>query len=123
MRKVIVLFLLIILAVGCVPVLIGAGAVGGYTLSNDSASGKINVDYHTLWETVKSVLADNKLSLIVSDESKGLIKAEDGELKITVRINSINENQQRLVVAVRKYLLPKPHKAQEIFFAVAKKLE
>jgi len=45
------------------------------------------------------------------------------DVNITVRINSLSSGTQELKVSARKYLLPKPHIAQDIFFKIVKGLK
>ena len=51
------------------------------------------------------------------------IKGERDKTRFVVKINSLAGDTQRLKVAVRKYFLPKPYVAQDLFLKIAKDLE
>ncbi len=121
--KVRVLFISLIILCGCVPLIVGGGILTGYVLSNDSASGNLKVAYRDLWDTCIDKLQGDGVEIRGVNESKGRIKARMGDVKLTVSIDSIDQNVQRLKVSARKYLLPKPQVAQEIFFRIVKELE
>ena len=116
--------LVIVILMGCVPVLVGTGIVTGYVLSNDSAMGNINIGYHDLWIACRDRLESSGADILLARESSGIIKAKlSEEVKITVKIDSISSDVQRLRVSARKYLLPKPYIAQDIFIKIVKDLE
>jgi len=120
------IFLVIIfslLSSGCIPLLVGAGAVGGYAVSNDSARGNVGVSYNELWSECLVVLEDEAAQISESNESKGLIKAKIDSYDVTVKIDSIVPDLQKLKVSARRNLLPKPQFAQDIFFKIVKDLE
>ena len=110
---------------GCIPVLIGAGGiVTGYTLSNDAATGSVNMDYHTLWELcIDKLDSMESAQLSLTDESKGLIKARVSEYALTININSSTQQVQQLKVTARKFYLPKPQFAQKIFLKILNEVE
>jgi hypothetical protein len=60
--------------------------------------------------------------IIVSNESKGVIKARISENDVTVSINTINSETQRLKVSARRFLLPKPQFAQKVFQKIVQDL-
>jgi len=66
------LILGLVLVVGCIPVLIGAGIVTGYSLSNSTASGNVNVEYRVLWDICLDKLESMEAEILVSNESKGV---------------------------------------------------
>lgn len=113
----------IILFTGCIPVLIGVGAAGGYALSNDAAAGKVSQQYQVVWNLCLDVLEEKEAEFLVMDQSRGYIKAVVAEHAVSVRINSISRDTQMLKVAARRYYLPKPQFAQKLFFEVIDQLE
>ena len=118
-----ILLLATVLIMGCVPVLVGTGVVTGYVLSNDSAMGNINIGYHDLWIACRDRLESSGADILLARESSGIIKAKMSEVRIAVKIESISSDIQRLKVSARKYLLPKPYIAQDIFTKIVKDLE
>ncbi len=121
----IVLCIILIISTGCVPVLIGgAGIVTGYMMSNDSAIGDVRVSYRELWDISIEVLQNSdKIEIIETNESKGRIKIKMDGVDLTVKINTLDSENQQLKVSARKYMLPKPKYAQKIFFNIVKELE
>jgi len=104
-------------------VILGAGVVTGYALSNDSAMGNINVGYHDLWVACKDTLDSERADIINAKESNGVIKAKISDVNFTLKIDSLSDGVQRLKISARKYLVPKPYIAQDIFAKIAKSLE
>lgn len=121
----IILCIILIISTGCVPVLIGgAGIVTGYMMSNDSAIGDVRVSYRELWDISIEVLQNSdKIEIIETNESKGRIKIKMDGVDLTVKINTLDSENQQLKVSARKYMLPKPKYAQKIFFNIVKELE
>ncbi|OQX81355.1 MAG: hypothetical protein B6D56_02770 [Candidatus Omnitrophica bacterium 4484_70.1] len=118
-------FLTFFLLAGCTPLILGTGVVAGYMLSNDSASGYVNTDYRSLWDSAYMAIKSNPhTEIIEANESKGRIKANvSGNIDLVIKINSLLERKQYLKVCARKYLLPQPHYAQKIFFKIVRDLE
>lgn len=116
-------FIVIFLFSGCIPVLIGAGAAGGYALSNDAAVGKVSLEYRPLWDLCIDVLEENDAEFLAMNQARGYIKAIVSEYAVTIRINSIGRKAQRLKVAARRYYLPKPQFAQKMFLEISDQLK
>jgi len=123
MKKIIGLILGLVLVAGCIPVLIGAGIVTGYSLSNATASGNVNVEYRVLWDICLDKLESMEAEILVSNESKGVIKANLSEHGIAVKISSISTDTQRLKVSARQLLMPKAQFAQKIFLKLISDLQ
>lgn len=114
---------ILLLVSGCIPVIVGAGAAVGYTLSNDSAIGEIKGEYRNLWDVATDVTETMKAENVLSNESKGLIKAIISGYDVTIKIDQISQELQKLKVSARKYLIPKPHFAQKIFVKIVEELK
>ena len=123
MKKIIGLILSLSLIVGCIPVLIGAGLVTGYSLSNSTASGSVKAEYRVLWDICLDQLEMMEAEISVSNESKGIIKAKVSEHSIAVKIDSISLDTQRLKVSARQLLMPKSQFAQKIFLKLISDLQ
>ena len=124
MKKIIGLILGLLLIAGCIPVLIGAGVVTGYSLSNATASGEIRVEYRVLWDMCVDKLETMEAAeILVSNESKGIIKARISEHKVAIKIDSVNGDTQRLKVSARRLLMPKAQFAQKIFLKLISDLQ
>ena len=92
-------------------------------LSNDSAVGEFDTSYGDVWDVCIDRLESEGIEIYESKESAGLIKGERDKTRFVVKINSLAGDTQRLKVAVRKYFLPKPYVAQDLFLKIAKDLE
>lgn len=129
MKKIAISFVLIgaFLLNGCIPIIIGvaagAGAVVGYSLSNDTASGNVKTDYRSLWDLTMETLKGEDADIAEVNESKGTIKAKIDEYTLTARIDTLSQDTQRLKVTARKGMFPKPDFAQKIFFKITDKLK
>jgi hypothetical protein len=124
MKKFVILFVILAFFIsGCIPILVGTGIVTGFILSNDSAIGNIQRGYRDVWDACLEVLETQEAEIIEANESKGRIKAKILDFNLTLRIDTITKDTQRLKVAARKYLLPQPQYAQQIFFKIVKSLE
>lgn len=123
MKKIIGLVLGLSLLMGCIPVLIGAGVVTGYGLGNAAAYGNVNVKYRVLWDMCLDKLETMDAEILVSRESRGVIKAKLSEHSIAVKIDSITADIQRLKVSARQFLMPKSQFAQKIFLKLISDLQ
>ena len=123
MKKIIGLILSLLLITGCIPVLIGAGVVTGYSLSNANASGNVRVEYRVLWDMCLDKLEVMEAEILVSNESKGIIKARISEHKVAIKIDSVGVDTQRLKVSARQLLMPKAQFAQKIFLKLISDLQ
>ena len=123
MRKIVGLSLSLLLVAGCIPVLIGAGVVTGYSLGNATATGNVRVEYRILWDMCLDKLESMEAEILSSNESKGIIKARLSEHKITIKIDSISVDTQRLKVSARQLLMPKSQFAQKIFLKLISDLQ
>ena len=123
MKKIIGLILGLLLITGCIPVLIGAGVVTGYSLSSASASGNVKAEYRVLWDMCLDKLEAMEAEILSSNESKGIIKARISEHKVAIKIDSVGVDTQRLKVSARQLLMPKAQFAQKIFLKLISDLQ
>lgn len=112
----------LLLMAGCVPALIAAGVVTGYSIGNDSSSGNVKAEYRILWDICLDKLEVLEAELLIVNESKGMIKAKLSEHSLVIKINTISPESQRLRVSARKNFLPKPQLAQKVFFKIVEDL-
>lgn len=118
MKKIVFLIAGCLLLNGCIPIILGAGVLTGYALSGDSASGNVNENYREVWDACLEYLEETEAEITMANESKGLIRAELSNFNLTIKINTITSKNQHLEVSARKYLLPKPQFAQEIYLGI-----
>jgi len=64
-----------------------------------------------------------RIENVVSNESKGLIKGIISGYDVTIKIDQISQELQKLKVTARKYLMPKPTFAQKIFVKITEELK
>ena len=117
-------FLLIThLTTGCVAVLLGAGAAGGYAASKDEIEGVTQEKFDRVFRVAKDVIRDNGF-LRVEDALAGEIEAEveGSEVKMTIR--QITDKSVQLRVQARKgyKLLPNIKLAQRLFNQIMQEL-
>lgn len=123
MKKILALVIMVFFSCGCIPLLIGTGAVAGYALSNDAAVGHVETEYRILWDLCLDRLEDMDAKILGANESKGLIKTKITNTNVNLYINALDANNQQLKIAARKYFIPKPSIAQHIYYKITKDLE
>ena len=123
MKKVFIAVISILFLNGCIPVLLGLGALGGYALSTDSAVGNVSTEYRILWDICLDKLQTMEAEILRTDESAGLIKSRISEHDVTIKLKNINPETQRLKVSARRNLLPKPQFSQKVFFKIIEDLQ
>ena len=112
----------LLLLSGCVPALVAAGVVTGYSIGNDSALGNVKSEYRVLWDVCMDVLENMEAEVILVKESRGMIKAKVSDHSVVIKINTLSMESQRLKVSARRNFLPKPQMAQKIFFKIIEDL-
>ncbi len=122
MKNNILLSLGFLLFAGCIPVLIGAGVVTGYTLSSDAAYGNIKSEYRIIWDICLDKLETMEAEILHINESKGVIKARISENSVVIKINSVGLETQHLKVTARRLLMPRPQFAQKVFLKIIEDL-
>ncbi|MBU2102313.1 MAG: DUF3568 family protein [Candidatus Omnitrophota bacterium] len=122
-RLILILMVVPMLCSGCIPLLVGAGVVTGYSLSNDAAIGNLSVQYDRLWKRCELTLEKMQATILEAKQSKGLIKARMSDNDVTIRIDTIDNANQRLRVSARRFMMPKPQFAQKVFFKITENLK
>ncbi len=112
----------LLLVGGCAPILIGAGAVGGYAISKDSINNSFDLSYSHLYQVSHDVVG--KLGLLTqADQERGIIKAVVPGANVTVTIKRLTPRTVQLKVKARNDLLmPKIDVAQAIYNQIVEKL-
>lgn len=114
--------LLLLAAAGCAPVLIGAGAVGGYAISKDSITNSFDVSFSQLYRVSHEVAAKEGL-ITQADEARGVIKASVPGANVTIVLKRLTAQTVQLKVKARNDIfLPKIDIAQSIYSQIAEKL-
>lgn len=120
-RRAVVLGLLMT-AVGCAPILIGAGAIGGYAISKDSVTNSYDLSFDHVYQVSREVV--EKVGLITQEDAKrGLIKATVPGANVSVTLKRLTARTVQLKVKARNdVFLPKIEVAQSIYNQIAEKL-
>ncbi len=112
----------LLLSAGCAPLLIGAGAVGGYAISKDSIANNFDLSYNHVYQVSHDVLSKTGL-LTQADEQRGIIKAAVTGANVTVTVKRLTARTVQLKVKARNdLLLPKIDIAQAVYNQIVEKL-
>ncbi len=107
---------------GCAPLLVGAGAVGGYALSRDSVIDYVDNSKEAVYEEALTV-AKKMGEVALEAPKQGVIQAriEQADVKITVRQLTPQTVELR-VRARNKFLMPKVNVAQRVYARIKERL-
>lgn len=113
---------LLLAASGCAPVLIGAGAVGGYLISKDSIQNSFDLPLAQVYQASREVLEDEGL-IKQADADKGRLKAVVEGTNVVVTVKQVTRRTVSLKVQARTDLfVPKIDVAQAIYTTIADRL-
>ncbi|MFC1709701.1 DUF3568 family protein [Candidatus Omnitrophota bacterium] len=102
---------------GCIFIIAGVGALGGYAISKDTIQGETDKTFANTWNSSLDVL--NIMGLVHTEyKSKGKMEAKVGSSDVKVTIEEVTANSTRLRVSARKYLLPDIGLAQKIYIKI-----
>ncbi|MBP7088456.1 MAG: hypothetical protein KBB01_04070 [Candidatus Omnitrophica bacterium] len=88
----------------------------------DYARSEYNVSWEKAYEVSLSIL---KTSGAVKKEDKtmGIINAEVGNSKVTLKLKKVTDKKTEITVSARKYMLPQPEVAAGIIYSISGKLK
>jgi len=110
-----------LLVQGCAAVLIGTGAVAGYSLSKDSIEGYDDHSFDAVWnQAVITMKQRGKLTL--QDKANGKFEGEVNGVTIKGEITRVTPKTVKMKISGRKALLPKVAVAQDIFLNITETL-
>ena len=123
MKKILVLLLMlpVLTFSGCMLMLIGGAATGGYALSSDSAEGILDVQYDKIWDTAYKVFEEDGV-ITIADEQHGRIEAEVDGVNMNVHIDRVGKESVRLKITARQYMMPKAKQAEAEFVKIQNRL-
>jgi len=107
---------------GCILLIAGGAATGGYALSTDSAEGIIDSPYDEVWEAAVTVFEDDGI-IELQDEKHGRLEAEVDSIDMKVQIDAIGKESTKLKVTARKYMMPKAKQAEKEFVRISELLK
>jgi hypothetical protein len=102
---------------GCILLLLGGAATGGYALSTDGAEGVVDASYNKVWDSAIEVMEEDGI-IKVQDEKHGRIEAEVDTINMKVEIDKIGRDSVKLKVSGRKHLMPKAKQAEKEFVKI-----
>ncbi|MBI1952505.1 MAG: hypothetical protein HYS41_00055 [Candidatus Omnitrophica bacterium] len=115
------LLVLSLLASGCAPFLLAAGAVGGYAVSKDSVTVDLDRPLEQVW---KAAVEETKRlgKLKKEDRNEGRIEVLISRADVVVTVESLTPATVRVVVRARKHLLPQIQVAQRVATAIIRRV-
>jgi len=107
---------------GCAAVLIGAGAAGGYAISNDSVKNAFDRSPRQVYRHSLAVV--KKMGETTMEDVKNhRIEARVQEVNVVVTIKSLTKQTVELEVSARnKLLMPRVDVAQEVYNAIVERM-
>ena len=112
-----------VFSTGCAVMLLGSGAAGGYSISQDEVEGFFDRKYDSVWDASTEVLREEGI-VTLEDKAGGKVEGEVEKAKITVHIDRATEKTVRLRVKARKFknLFPDIDRAQALFNRIVAKV-
>lgn len=109
---------------GCAIFLLGAGAAGGYAITDDEVEGHTDVSMKRAWNAAETVI-EKEGAVILRDETTGKVEGlvEGSEIKATVE--QVTSKTVRIRVKARKTkgLFPDMKRAQDLYTKIIKKID
>ena len=120
-RRVLLVFAVACLC-GCAPLLLGAGAAGGYAISRDSITNTFELSQAHLYQVSREVIADTGF-VTTEDARRGLIQATVEGATVTITVTPASDHKTELKVKARnKLLMPKIRVAQDVYNRIVDRL-
>ena len=107
---------------GCAVLLVGAGAAGGYAISQDSIKNDFDLPFARVFRVSRDVVKETGL-VTLEDDRRGLITAVVEGADVTVSVKRISQKTVELKVKARQLLLPKFEIAQTIYNHILDRLQ
>lgn len=115
-RKLFIFAILCLALSGCVVMLVGAGAAGGYAVGKDYIQGEIDKDFDRVYDsavTIAGIMGDIESQF--SNSSIGKIKASAETSSLEISVERLTQKTVRLKVKSRKNLMPNIELAQKVY--------
>jgi len=106
---------------GCAAVLIGTGAVAGYSLSKDSIEGFDDHSFDAVWNQAITTMRQRG-KVTSQDKGNGKFEGEVNGVTIKGQITRVTPKTVKIKISGRKALLPKVDVAQDIFLSITETL-
>ncbi|MBI3316743.1 MAG: DUF3568 family protein [Candidatus Omnitrophica bacterium] len=108
---------------GCAIFLLGAGAAGGYAITDDEVEGHTDVPLKKAWKAAEAVI-EQEGAIILRDETAGKIEGLVEGSEIKVGLEQVTSKTVRVRVKARKTkgLFPDIKRAQDLYGKIIKKI-
>ena len=107
---------------GCAVLLVGAGAAGGYAVSQDSVKNNFDLTVSEVFRASREVIRSAGL-ITTEDERHGMLKAVVEGADVTVTVKPVSRKTVELRVRARDHvLLPKIEIAQSLYTQILDRL-
>ena len=109
-------------ASGCAFMLLGAGAAGGYAVSADSITNRLDQPAAVVYGVSQQVLEDQGL-IMEQNEARGRLKAQVDGANVTVTVKPLGAQTAELRVRARnRFWMPRMPVAQRVYNAILERL-
>jgi hypothetical protein len=108
---------------GCALLFFGAGAAGGYAISQDEIEGFMDKKYDAVWDASRKVI-QREGAILSEDKAAGNIQAQVEKSEVTLKIEQISAASLRVRIQARKSmkLLPDIDLAHNLYNQIIKEL-
>jgi hypothetical protein len=107
---------------GCLPLIIGGAAAGGYEVSPDSVSTHFNTSFSRAYSETLTVLRSYGKTTM-EDAKGGWVKVEFENYKVAAHIEQLTSSTIKITISCRRYTTPRVQKAKEILDKISLRLK
>lgn len=107
---------------GCLLLVAGGAATGGYALSTDSAEGIVDAKYDDVWEAAFEVFEDQGI-IKAANEQHGRIEAEVDGITMKMELDKIGKDSCQMKISGRQNLMPKAKQAEAVFVKILQRVK
>ena len=119
MRNLLALLLVCFSLCGCVMMLVGAGAAGGYAVGRDYIQGEMEKSFDSVYASaLQSVESLGIIESKYNNSSVGKINAKVETSSLQIIVERLTRHAVRLRVKSRKNLLPNLDLAQRVYSSI-----
>ena len=102
----------------------GAGAAGGYAISDDEIEGVLEKRYEPSWKASREILMKEGF-IRLEDRNRGYLEGEVRKSEVKIEVNQVTDRTVRLRIRARKSykLVPDLDLANDLYNKVLQKLK
>ncbi len=107
---------------GCAPLLVGAGALGGYAISQDSVRNQFDMSQERLY--ARSLEVAKQMGFVTAEDARhGTIEVKIQDTNVKITVTPLTKKSVELKVKARNTLLmPEINIAQSVYNKIIEKL-